>query len=150
MAITLSHRFSYSWPRGAAVDSPVEVAFVGDDPALADMYRLKLQVDGYAVTLFTTTERYPRAGDRPPDIVYLDVGFLNTAALATHRRLRALSATADVPIVLLSTRLARRELASRLQLGIHDFVISSDTMRPDAVWDEAPGAGRFGRTSALV
>jgi DNA-binding response OmpR family regulator len=132
---------AYSLPP-ADGDTPIEVAFVGDDPALADLYRLKLEVDGYAVTLFTTAQG--SAGQRlgHPDIVYLDTGFLSVAGLAAHRRLRAHRGTERVPIVLLSNRLAMQELAERLEFGVHDFLVPSDGVRPDAFWDEFAAARR--------
>ena len=141
--MNLPETSEHSWPRPDGSDPQVEVAIIGDDEALADMYRLKLQVDGYAVTVFTTAQGYPRAGLHAPDIVYLDIGLLNAASLATHRRLRSRPATENVPIVLLSERLSRQELASKLRLGIHDFMISSDTARPDTFWDEFRTASHF-------
>src|SRR5256886_12364590 len=118
-ALNLAKSSGYSWPWHDGLDAPVKVAFVGDDPAVADMYRLRLQVDGYEVTLFTTAQACPHAGLRAPDIVYLHIGSLNAASLAMHRRLRARPATEHVPILLVSDPLAKKELAFRLKLGIH-------------------------------
>jgi DNA-binding response OmpR family regulator len=72
---------------------------------------------------------------RTLDIVYLDIGLFTPASLATHRMLRARPDTKHVPIVLLSTRLARGG-PTGLKLGMHDFFISSDTVRPQAFWNE--------------
>lgn len=121
------------------VDQPVEVVFIGDDPELADMYRVKLQLDGYDVRLITTEQaKSDPSRMQTPDLVYLDIGLLNPAGLATHRRLRAQTGTKYVPIVLLSARLAR-DFPMGLKLSVHDFVISSDTVRPEGFWSEYSG-----------
>jgi len=101
------------------------------------MYRLKLELDGYAVTLVTTQEAQssPEAS-RVPDIVYLDIGLLKQAGLATHRRLRAQPVTKHVPIVLLATRVAREDLPAALRLSVHDFFIASDSVLPESFWNE--------------
>ena len=119
------------------MDLPVQIVFIGDDPELADMYSLKLRLDGYAVTLLTTKEAKSDFLEMPPpDIVYLDIGLLNPAGLAMHRMLRAQVVTKCLPIVLLSTRLTSEGVFSKLKLGLHDFFISSDTARPEAFWNE--------------
>ncbi len=118
------------------LDPAVEIMFIGDDAELADMYRLKLELDGYAVTLITTEEARVASLKRAPDIVYLDVGLLRQAGLATHRRLRAQRGTRHVPIVLLSTRVAREDLPATLKLSVHDFMIASDSVLPENFWKE--------------
>lgn len=144
------HPTEHLSPRHDGLDPPIQVAFVGDNPAMADMYRLKLQVDGYAVTLFTTAEGSESAGLGRSDIVYLDIGAQSTAGAAAHRRLRAEARTKHLPIVLLSDRLARQGPGAGLELGIRDFLISSDTIRPDAFWDELTSTSHTRRKNALI
>lgn len=118
-------------------DQPVEIVFIGDDPELAEIYQLKLQLDGYGVTLVTTKQaKFADPKLRAPDIVFLDIGSSNPASLSTHRMLRAHVGTKYVPIVLLSTRLARESFSAGLKLGVHDLLISSATMRPQAFWSQ--------------
>ncbi len=109
-------------------DRPVGIAFISDDPDLADMYVLKLELDGYAVTVLTTeqAESAPHRM-RAADILYLDVGSLSAAALVMHRTLRQRRDTKNVPIVLLAVRRAKQALSTALHLTVHDFLISSDT-----------------------
>ena len=109
-------------------DRPVGIAFISDGPDLADMYVLKLELDGYAVTVLTTeqAESAPHRM-RAADILYLDVGSLSAAALVMHRTLRQRRDTKNVPIVLLAVRRAKQALSTALHLTVHDFLISSDT-----------------------
>ena len=140
----LPSAFSIAEPVDGA-DQPIEVTFIGDDPELAAMYQLKLQLDGYGVTLVTTDEaRSVAARRRTLDIVFLDIGWLSPASLATHRMLRSHAATKYVPIVLLSSRLAREAASHGLKLGVHDLLISSATMRPQAFWSQYSAAERAG------
>ena len=110
-------------------DRPVGIVFISDDPDLADMYVLKLELDGYAVTVLTTkqVESAPRTM-RAADILYLDVGSLNAAGLVMHRTLRERRETKNVPIVLLAVGRAKQALSTALHLTVQDFLISSDTV----------------------
>lgn len=120
------------------VDLPLEVVFIGDDPAIADMYQLKLQLDGYAVTLVTTEQARSDALSIPtPDLVYLDLGLLNPASLAMYRSLRARPSTKHLPIVLLSNQFTR-DAPTGLKLSIRDLFISNDTTRQGSYWSEYP------------
>ena len=122
-----------------------EAGFIKGYRALLDEKRL-----GYEVTLFTTAQACPHAGLRAPDIVYLHIGSLNAASLAMHRRLRARPATEHVPILLVSDPLAKKELAFRLKLGIHDFLISSDLVRSEPFWDELNADSQRRGEQALI
>lgn len=126
-------------------DQPIEIVFIGDDPELAEMYQLKLQLDGYGVTLVTTEQARSVPPDRrTPDIVFLDIERSSPASVATHRMLRAHPGTKFVPIVLLSSRLARGAFSPRFKLGVHDLLISSATMRPQAFWRQYTAAELVG------
>jgi len=125
-ALNLAKSSGYSWPWHDGLDAPVKV------------------------TLFTTAQACPHAGLRAPDIVYLHIGSLNAASLAMHRRLRARPATEHVPILLVSDPLAKKELAFRLKLGIHDFLISSDLVRSEPFWDELNADSQRRGEQALI
>ena len=50
------------------------VLLVEDDPAIADMYRVQLEHDGYTVSVATTGElAFTSLADREPDVVLLDL-----------------------------------------------------------------------------
>ena len=54
--------------------SPAHVLMIEDDPAIADMYRVQLEHDGYRVTIATTAELgFATVADSTPDIVLLDL-----------------------------------------------------------------------------
>ena len=56
------------------VDEDVNVLFIEDDPAVAEMYKLKLELDGYRVTVAKSGEEgLDQAKRHVPDIVFLDI-----------------------------------------------------------------------------
>src|SRR5207245_10629823 len=68
----------------------VRILFVEDDASVAQMYRLKLELDGYAVDVagdgITALEK---AKTIRPDIVFLDLRLPNLDGLAVLESLRA-------------------------------------------------------------
>jgi len=101
----------------------LDVLFVSEDADLAEMYRMKLELDGYLVRTVRQDEDWPVEGWRP-DIAYLDVDDGQGMGVRGHRRLRADSTMYDVPAVILS-RLGPGELAERGFLpGPQDYLVA--------------------------
>lgn len=81
----------------------VDVLLVEDDPAVAEMYRLRLERDGCAVAIAGTGEMgLTMAGERPPDVVLLDYRLPGLNGAGVLRALRADARTRHVPVVMLS------------------------------------------------
>ena len=60
-------------PSGSA-DEVVRLLLVEDDPEIARMYQLKLELDGYYVELAGDGETALRmATENPPDLIFLDI-----------------------------------------------------------------------------
>ncbi len=109
-------------------DDEVRVLLVEDDATLAQMYRIKLERDGYTVAV---------AGDGEealglltadlPDLIFLDVRLPRMDGLTFLERLRAEERTKNVPVVIVSNY-SEEELVSRgLQLGALEYLIKSQT-----------------------
>ena len=109
-------------------DDEVSVLFIEDDPAVAEMYKLKLELDGYTVTVARDGEEGLRmATDVPPDIIFLDTRLPKMDGFAVLERLRASDRTKDVPVIILSNY-GERELVDRgLKLGALEYLIKSQT-----------------------
>src|SRR5215472_10955895 len=112
----------------ATVDEHVRVLFVEDDPAVADMYKLKLELDGYSVDLACDgVQALQMATGNPPDIIFLDIRLPKMDGLGVLEALRGDERTRDVPVVILSNY-SERELVDRgLRLGALDYLIKSQT-----------------------
>jgi DNA-binding response OmpR family regulator len=105
------------------VEESVSVVFIEGDPAIAEAYRLKLQLDGYEVVLTPATEdAWGIIEAREPDILYLDIGPARNRELLFG--LRADRRTSRTPVLLLS-RYGAAELASQgIRLQPHEYLIT--------------------------
>src|SRR5205807_7241862 len=111
-----------------APDEEVKVLFIEDDPAVAEMYKLKLELDGYTVTVANDGEEGLQLADQsPPDIIFLDTRLPKMDGFAVLERLRSAERTRDIPVIILSNY-GERELVDRgLKLGALDYLIKSET-----------------------
>jgi DNA-binding response OmpR family regulator len=104
-------------------DPQLEVMFVEQDRDLADMYRLKLELDGYRVTTVRSGDAVDQARRRPPDLVFIDLASDSQEGLAVLRRMRARIGREQLPAVVL-TGMGRAELEARgLDLGPCDYAV---------------------------
>ena len=90
-------------------DDGVEVLFLERDRALADMYRLKLQLDGYHVRIapLENPSRVTRR-DPEPDLLFVDVGSGVREGLESLAAWRADAGLRQTPAVIISTVNAAR------------------------------------------
>src|SRR6266850_7838256 len=114
-------------PEAGPVDD-VRVLFVEDDPAVAQMCRLKLELDGYQVEVAPDGEvALLMARSEPPDIIFLDIRLPKLGGLDVLEALRADPKTQAVPVVILSSH-SEQELVERgAKLGALDHLIKSRT-----------------------
>jgi DNA-binding response OmpR family regulator len=109
-------------------DDDVRVLLVEDDPEVAQMYRLKLELDGYAVDVASDGVQALRmATQDPPDLLFLDIRLPKMDGLGVLEALREDTRTQNLPVVILSNY-SERELVERgLRLGALDYLIKSQT-----------------------
>jgi len=106
----------------------VRVLFVEDDASVAQMYRLKLELDGYTVDVAGDgLAALEKARVQHPDIIFLDIRLPKLDGLGVLEALRADPATAGIPVVILSNW-NEKELVDRgISLGALDHMIKSQT-----------------------
>jgi CheY-like chemotaxis protein len=106
----------------------VRILFVEDDASVAQMYSLKLELDGYTVDVagdgITALEK---ARTIRPDIVFLDLRLPKLDGLAVLERLRADTSTAAIPVVILSNWNEKELVERGISLGALDHLIKSQT-----------------------
>ncbi|HEV2012842.1 MAG TPA: response regulator [Candidatus Dormibacteraeota bacterium] len=106
----------------------VDVLLVEDDPSVLEMYRLKLELDGYRVnTALDGEEGLKKAGDLAPDIIFLDIRLPKMDGLEVLRKLRAQETTRDIPVIILSNYDEEDLVARGLRLGAHEYLIKART-----------------------
>jgi two-component system, OmpR family, phosphate regulon response regulator PhoB len=104
------------------------VLFVEDDPAYADMYRLKLELDGYTVRLATDGQEALQMLEREalPDLVFLDVRLPRLDGLSLLRRLRESQRTRALPVVIVSNYGEQEQIQEGLELGALDYLVKAN------------------------
>ena len=106
----------------------VRVLFVEDDALVAQMYRLKLELDGYVVDIAGDgLAALEKARDLQPDIIFLDIRLPKLDGLSVLEHLRQDPSTEHTPVVILSNW-NEKELVDRgIKLGALDHLIKSQT-----------------------
>jgi DNA-binding response OmpR family regulator len=106
----------------------IRVLFVEDDPTVAQMYRLKLELDGYQVIMAKDGEEGLRlANEVDPDIVFLDIRLPKVDGFAVLEGLRSCIRTRNVPVVILSNYGEQDLVDKGLRLGALEYLIKSQT-----------------------
>lgn len=112
----------------SSAEEEVRVLFVEDDPDLAEMYRTKLELDGYLVTVAKDGEEaVARAAEDPPDLVFLDIRLPRMDGIRVLEELRARERTRHLPVVILSNY-SDDEWRERVrELGALEWLIKTAT-----------------------
>ena len=99
------------------------VLFIADDPDLAEMYRLKLELDGYWVRVVVPATAVAQARRERPEIVFLDL--LNGG----RERLKVLPAVRDavhrpkLPAIVLTAARGQELEEQGVVLSAYDYVL---------------------------
>jgi len=111
---------------------------VEDDPAIADMFQMQLEHDGYRVTVAGTAEVGLSAiTSAPPDIVLLDLLLPDRSGFELMTTLKH-ELPSHPPIVILSN-FGEPEMISRgLSLGAVDYLVKA-RVTPSIVSRSIPG-----------
>ena len=111
---------------GSAVTGKVHVLLVEDDEAVADMYRVRLEMDGYRVLVAPDGETAVRLiRDVGPELVVLDYRLPRLDGPAVLRALRGDERTRDQAVVVLSAFDEPRLMAEGRGLGALDWLVKT-------------------------
>jgi CheY-like chemotaxis protein len=114
--------------RASADPDEVKVLFVEDDASVAQMYRLKLELDGYTVEVAGDgVSALEKARTSHPDIIFLDIRLPKLDGLGVLEALRAEAGTQNIPVVILSNWNEKELVERGVQLGALDHMIKSQT-----------------------
>jgi DNA-binding response OmpR family regulator len=112
--------------RPAADDDLVSVLFIEDDRDLAEMYRLKLETDGYRVTIVGAEEATAKPIRRDlPDLIYLDIRMPHRDRVGVLKNLRVNRSTRKIPVVILSDYRPQELTEAGATFGFGEYVISA-------------------------
>jgi CheY-like chemotaxis protein len=112
----------------------LRVLLVEEDRAIAEMYKYKLELDGYEVAVATGETAIAAADDSLPDLIFLEVQLPNLEAALALERLRLNERTRNVPVIILTDHDDVDLIRSGFVLGPLDHVIDTsaliDSARP--------------------
>ena len=109
------------------VDDTIRVLFVQDDPAVAEMYKLKLELDGYQVTIVSGRQQLiDTSATLRPDLVYLDIRRREQDGIEMLRTLRHGGPTKAVPVIILSDHRPEEMLGRGLTTNVMDYVVRAN------------------------
>jgi len=110
------------------MDETIKVLVIEDDPSVAEMYRVRLEADGYDVVVGGDGEEgLQLAMSEAPDFIYLDLRLPKLDGFEVLERLRAAPATAQIPVIILSNYGDPETRERGLKLGALDFLVKADT-----------------------
>lgn len=104
------------------------VLLIEDDRTVAEMYRVRLAMDGYQVTVALDGETgVQRAREEPPAVIFLDYRLPRMDGPAVLRALKADRRTAQVPVVVLSAYDEPGLVEAAMELGAAAWLVKSWT-----------------------
>ncbi len=102
---------------------PLRALIVEDDADIGQLVARYLQKAGFVATVLTSgRDVMAQARREPPDVLLLDVMLPGMNGLELCRALRADTATALVPIILLTARDGEEERIAGLETGADDYI----------------------------
>jgi len=124
------------------------VLLVEDDATVAQMYRLRLEMDGYLVLTAIDGENGLSMAERfLPDIIIIDIGLPGMNGLDLLDAMRANDRVRDIPVLILTNFEDPEAERRSLELGARQFLRKSKTT-PDALTASVRRSIRGGDSSA--
>ena len=106
----------------------LHVLLVEDDPAVSEMYKLKLEMDGYLVTVAADGEDGLRiAREKRPHVIFLDVRLPKMDGMSVLEALRSDDKTRHIPVLILSNYGEPPLIERGLRLGAREYLLKSQT-----------------------
>jgi CheY-like chemotaxis protein len=104
------------------------ILLVEDDPAVAELYRYRLEYDGHRVVVAPDGEiAIPLAREHRPHLIFLDIRLPKLDGLGVLAALKEDPELRTTPVVMLSNYGRREIVEQAMRLGAVDFRIKSRT-----------------------
>ncbi|MEK7084012.1 MAG: response regulator [Patescibacteria group bacterium] len=102
------------------------VLLVEDDSFLANIYKTKFDMEGYAVTVADNGETgLAEAKKTHPDIILLDILLPKMDGFVVLEKLKQDADTKNIPVILLTNLGQKDDVEKGLQLGAADYLIKA-------------------------
>ncbi len=104
----------------------LKVLLIEDEKEVAELYRLKLSLDGYSVTVARDgKEGLEKAFELKPDLIFLDIKMPGLDGFEVLKNLRLNDLTKTTPVVILSNFDEQEMIEKGLTLGANEYLIKS-------------------------
>ena len=101
----------------------LDVLYIADDQALAEMYRLKLELDGYWVRVVDLDNAVAETRARRPDIIFLELPAGRPDRLGILEDLRHAARRPDLPAIILAAARSQELRNQGAILSACDYVV---------------------------
>jgi CheY-like chemotaxis protein len=134
----VGRRQGFARDRDSKARQQVHVLLIEDDAAIADMYRVQLEYDGFHVTIATTGENgFAAMATTQPDIVLLDLLLPDRSGLEVMADIKS-RFPQHPPVVILSNYGEPTMIDRGLSLGALEYLVKS-RVTPATVSESIPG-----------
>ena len=107
---------------------------VEDEPEANKLLSMLVQLRGYSTeSAFTGSEALEKVRNRVPDVVFLDLMLPDLDGYAVCRALKSSSTTSQVPVVIVTARIAAENRIESFHAGADDYVPKPYT--PDQIFE---------------
>ena len=107
---------------------------VEDEPEANKLLSMLVQLRGYTTeSAFTGSEALEKVRNRPPDVVFLDLMLPDLDGYEVCRALKSSDTTSQVPIVIVTARIAAENRIESFHAGADDYVPKPYT--PDQIFE---------------
>ena len=108
------------------VEDKIKVLLIEDEKEVAELYRLKLSLDGYTViTAENGEEGLEKAFSEKPELIFLDIKMPKMDGFEALKKLRSSEKTKNVPILVLSNFDEQDLIEKGMTLGANEYLIKS-------------------------
>jgi DNA-binding response OmpR family regulator len=113
---------------------PKRILFVEDDDALAGVYLVRLQAEGFDVKRVVDGEEALAATtDYKPDLILLDVMTPKISGFEVLDILRNTPATTNVKVIILTALSQESDKKRAEELGVDDYLVKSQVVITDVI-----------------
>lgn len=118
----------------AAVGNGKKILFVEDDDALAGVYLVRLQAEGFDVKRVTNGEEALAAvTEYKPDLILLDVMMPKVSGFDVLDILRNTPETANYKVIMLTALSQEADKKRAEELGVDDYLVKSQVVITDVI-----------------
>jgi two-component system phosphate regulon response regulator PhoB len=108
----------------AAVATPLRIVLIEDDESIVELLRYNFEAAGFAVEWIRNgSHALAQLTRNPPGFVVIDWGIPGLSGIEVVRQLRACTATARLPIIMVTGRSEARDQRLALQIGVDGFMV---------------------------